>query len=42
MRSTLTEKFAKVWENVRAPYYMTTPEENQIDMNTKWNRKSTS
>ena len=35
MRSTLTEKFAKVWENVCAQCYMTTPEENQIDVNTK-------
>ena len=30
--SRLTEKLAKMWKNVRAPYYMATPEEKQIDM----------
>ena len=33
IRSKLIEKFAKVLENVHAPYYiMATPEEKQIDM----------
>ena len=30
-RSRLTEKLAKVRKNMRAPYYMATPGENQID-----------
>ena len=30
-RSKLTEKLTKVWKNVRAPYYMATLEEKQID-----------
>ena len=30
-RSRQTEKLAKVRENTHAPYYMATPEENQID-----------
>ena len=34
-RSRLTEKLAKVQENVCAPYYMTTSEEKQIDMHFK-------
>ena len=32
MRSRLTEKLAKVQKNAYAPYYMATPEENQIDI----------
>ena len=35
MRSRLTEKLVKVWENARAPYYMATPEEKQTDMHLK-------
>ena len=31
MRSRLTKKLTKVQKNVRAPYYMATLEEKQID-----------
>ena len=40
MRSRLTEKLAKVRKNVHAPYYMITPEENQIDSYTYENGMS--
>ena len=39
-RSKLTEKLAKVQENMHAPYYMATPEENQIDSYTYENGTS--
>ena len=35
----LTEKPAKVQKNVRAPYYMATPEEKQIDMHLKMEKQ---
>ena len=35
MSSRLTEKLAKVRKNVRAPYYMATLEEKQINTNSK-------
>ena len=44
-RSRLTEKLAKVQKNMHTPYYMATPEENQIDSYAyiqKWNVKCTS
>ena len=34
-KSRLTEKLAKVWENACALYYKATPEEKQIDTDSK-------